>query len=267
MIKLNNELITPKYFSDATLDIKMDIDILNKDNNIIEWYFDNNEELIVLYFVTRYIQSKAIDNIDLFMPYIPNARKDRAQRSKDVFSLKYFSEIINNLNFKNVYVLDPHSIVSEALIDRIRIITPEKYILRVLDKLDASTIMFYPDEGAMKRYSGKFDKEFTYGIKVRDKETRVINSLQIEGDLENIKDKDILMVDDICASGKTLCIAAKKLKELGAKNIYVYVSHLENHATNSELLEVINKLYTTNSLFRNNHPKIEIIEISAKDIS
>ena len=38
------------------------------------------------------------------MPYISNARKDRAHREKDVFTLKYFANIINSLNFDNVYV-------------------------------------------------------------------------------------------------------------------------------------------------------------------
>ena len=52
------------------------------------------------------------------MPYIPNARKDRAHREKDVFTLKYFANIINSLNFDNVYVLNPHSNVSQRKLIR-----------------------------------------------------------------------------------------------------------------------------------------------------
>jgi len=70
--------------------------------------------------------------------------------------------------------------------------------------------MFYPDEGAVKRYADSFNKEFVYGIKVRNKETRVIDDYRIEGDVENVKGKDILMIDDICASGKTLTNALKQ---------------------------------------------------------
>lgn len=262
MIKLNENTVTPKYFSDGALDIKIEADLLKYgQKNTISWYFDNNEELIVVYFLAQHLHSKGIDDIDLYMPYIPNARKDRAQREKDVFSLKYFAEIINSLRFRNVTVLDPHSVVSEALIDHIRVITPEKYIHQVLAGLDEPVMMFYPDEGAVKRYADKIDRSFAYGIKVRNKETRVINSLEIEGDLDNIKGSSILMVDDICASGKTLGIAARKLKELGAGNIYVYVSHCENTVLKSELLDVIQELYTTDSIFRNEHLKIRIINI------
>lgn len=260
MVFLNGTKVEPKYYTDGTLDIKIDLELLKQgETNTIEWRFDNNEELIVVYFLARHLQSKGIDDIELLMPYIPNARKDRAQRDKDVFSLKYFSELINSLRFKRVVVLDPHSPVSEALIDRIRVITPEKYVHSILEKLSDSTIMFYPDEGAVKRYADKIGREFIYAMKTRDKNTRAITSLRIEGDVDCISGKDILMVDDICSSGKTLCIAAEKLKEMGARNIYVYVSHCENTVLNSALLDVITELYTTDSIIRGGHPKIKII--------
>lgn len=260
MILLNKTKVIPKYFSDGALDIKVDYSLLDFNNtNVIDWHFDNNEELIVVYYLTKHLQNKGIKDIELFMPYIPNARKDRAQQNHHVFTLKYFSEIINSLNFNKVTVLDPHSMVSEALIDRINIITPEKYINQVLDKLDDQTIIFYPDEGAVKRYSNKINKEYVYGMKTRDINTRVIKKLQIEGNIENIKGKDILMIDDICASGKTLYIAGKELKELGANNLYVYVSHCENTVIDSELLDLITELYTTDSIIRKENPKIKII--------
>ena len=261
MISLNGNPVTPKHFSDGALDIKIEPELLNHEGlNTISWRFDNNEELIVVYFLARHLQTKGIREVELRMPYIPNARKDRAQREKDVFSLKYFAEMINQLQFSRVVVLDPHSIVSEALIDRIRVITPEKHIHQVLEELGESVIMFYPDEGAVKRYADKTDRPYVYGMKTRDKTTRVINDYRIEGNLDIIAGQDIMMVDDICASGKTLAIAAGKLKELGARHLYVYVSHCENTAVQSELLDIITRLYTTDSIFREEHPKIRVLE-------
>ncbi|MBQ7145591.1 MAG: ribose-phosphate pyrophosphokinase [Lachnospiraceae bacterium] len=260
MITLNGKEVSPKYFSDGALDIKIEPELLNFEGlNIIGWRFDKNEELISIYFLTRHLQSKGIRDVELRMPYIPNARKDKAQREKDVFSLKYFAEIINQLQFSRVVVLDPHSTVSEALIDRIRVITPEGYIHAVLEELGDQAILFYPDEGAVKRYADKTDRPYVYGMKTRDKTTRVINDYRIEGDLEIIAGRDILMVDDICASGKTLAIAAGKLKELGAGELFVFVSHCENAAVKSGLLELITRLYTTDSIFRETHPKIRLL--------
>ena len=96
-------------------------------NNEIEWHFENNEELVTLVFLTKHLRS--YDNtrkINLSLPYIPNARQDRVKTSEDVFTLKYFAGVINSLGFKTVTVLDPHSSVSEALIDNIIIEKPQK---------------------------------------------------------------------------------------------------------------------------------------------
>ena len=262
MIFLNETEVNPKHFSDGALDVKIEYSLLKfGETNTIEWRFDNNEELIVVYFLARHLQNKGIHDIELHMPYIPNARKDRAQRYKDVFSLKYFSEIINSLNLSRVIVLDPHSIVSEALFNNLVVRTPEKYVHTLLEELGSETLMFYPDEGAVKRYSDKIGGEYVYGMKTRDKTTQVIQSLLIVGYFVNIPGKNILIIDDICASGKTLCIAAKKLKELGAKNLYVFVSHCENTVIQSELLDEITTLYTTNSIMREEHPKIKLIHV------
>ena len=260
MILLNGTEVLPKHFSDGTLDIKIDPALLKPgETNVLTWRFDNNEELVAVYFLARHLQTKGITETELHLPYIPNARKDRAQREKDVFSLKYFSEIINSLQFKRVVALDPHSIVSEALIDRISVVTPEQHVHAVLEQLPASTILFYPDEGAVKRYAEKIGRNFVFGMKQRNLETRAIQQFRIEGDLESLRGNDVLMVDDICASGKTLCVAAEKLKEHGAKDLHVYVSHCENTVLQSDLLDVITTLYTTDSIFRGSHPKIQFV--------
>ena len=41
----------------------------------------------------------------------------------------------------------------------------------------------------------------------------------------NVKDKTCIIVDDIIDSGGTIVNAAKALKEKGAKEVYVYITH------------------------------------------
>ena len=53
-----------------------------------------------------------------------------------------------------------------------------------------------------------------------------------------------------------------QLKENGAKNIYIYASHVEPTVLEYGLLDApdLKKIYTTNSIWRNvEHPKVEII--------
>ena len=129
-------------------------------------------------------------------------------------------------------VLDPHSYVSEALLERVDVQTPKKYVEHVLEKISEigkeNILMFYPDEGAMKRYSSMFDCPYAFGIKKRDWATGQIQGLEVSGQKELVEGSTILIVDDICSKGGTFYHSAKALRELGAKDVYLYVSHCEN---------------------------------------
>ena len=123
--------------------------------------------------------------------------------------------------------------------------------------------MFYPDEGAGKRYSGMIPLPYAFGIKKRDWKTGNILGLDVAGDVESISGKNILIVDDICSKGGTFFFSAKKLKELGAKNIYLHITHCENTIFEGQLLsgELIKRIYTTNSILTKNHAMIEVTKL------
>lgn len=258
MIKINGEIIDIKHFPDGTLLMKLK----GISNPIIQWNFESNEELVALIFLTRHLNSVGVKDITLFMPYIPNARQDRVKTDEDIFTLKYFAEIINTLNFKAVFVLDPHSAVSEALIENISIVSPDELITQTISDCEPD-ILFYPDEGAMKRYLGMVTKEYVFGIKKRDWQNGKIEGLDVCGDIDKIKGKNVLIIDDICSRGGTFYHSANKLKELGANKIYLYVTHCENTIFEGELLkgDLIEKIYTTNSILTKNHEKIEVYEL------
>lgn len=267
-----------RRFPDGSLSLK-----LPPIDNILEphvsWYYEGDSELFTLICLRKHYADR---EMTLHMPYCPHARMDRVKEQSDVFTLKYFCEIINSLNFKMVSVNDVHSNVATALLDRVVNISPDKdieYAIKsipieiclVEDVMDFmggykklySGMLFFPDEGAMKRYSGMFDLPYAYGIKKRNWETGKIEGLDVIGDTSSIAGKDILIVDDICSKGGTFLRSAKKLKELGARKIYLYVTHCENTILEGELLTsgLIEKVFTTDSIFTKNHEKIEVIKI------
>lgn len=267
MIILDGKEIALNKFPDGTLLLKESVQPYI-DNDLREarivWHFENNEEMIAIMFLTRHLQSNGVVFVHLVMPYIPNARQDRVKTNEDVFTLKYFAEFINSLGFNSVTVLDPHSSVSEALIDNLIIESPERFIQRAINDVytrERNLITFYPDEGAMKRYSGMLKMNYAFGIKKRDWRTGVIQGLDVSGQTDKIKDSAVLIIDDICSKGGTFYHSAKKLKELGAKNIYLYVSHCENSVLYGDMIKsgLIEKVYTTNSIFTERHEKIEVM--------
>ena len=269
MIKINGKTVDVKKFPDGTLLLKEDVPYNFEDYReaTITWLFENNEELVTLIYVVKHLKSHGVFSLYLNMPYIPNGRMDRVKTSEDVFTLKYFAEVINWLKFDSVIVLDPHSSVSEALIDNIVVKHPYEYVWKAVNSEDIggtdNLTLFFPDEGAMKRYSEMFDLPYTFGIKKRDWKTGRIEGLDVSGMTDLIKNKKILIVDDISSRGGTFYHSAKKLKELGASEIYLYISHCENTILEGEIFNsgLIERVFTTNSIFTKEHEKITVMEV------
>lgn len=265
MIKVNGEVINyNNTFPDGTMSLRLNVERNARTN--ISWYYESDYEMAVLFYITSHLRS-ANNKIHLYMPYIPNARMDRVKNPDEIFTLKYFAEFINSLGFEEVFVRDPHSNVSCALINNLIVTDIDYYphkALSLLEKENIDVVLYYPDEGAMKRYSESKlskDRPYTFGIKKRDWRTGKIEGIMV-ADTEIIKGKDILIVDDICSKGGTFYYSAKALKEAGANDIYLYVTHCENTIFKGELINsnLIKHIYTTRSVFTLAHEKITVLK-------
>ena len=254
MIKVGNVEIKQGQFPDGTLLMKFDpngdeFDI--RGNIIVEWYYENDAELFSLICVKRHLDRiYSYSDVVLEMPYIPHARMDRVKSDEDVFTLKYFCEVINSLNFKVVHVRDAHSNVSLALLNNVEEMPITNYVLDAIFEAQAD-VLFFPDEGAMKRYSGGFDIPYAFGMKKRDWKTGQIQGLDIIN-AEAVKDKNVLIVDDICSRGGTFYHSAKALKAAGAKSVSLYVTHCEKTIILGEMAStdgLVDHVYTTKSIF------------------
>ena len=240
-------------FPDHSLLLKLDPDKMfdNRGAIKVEWLYEGDSELFTLICVKRHIDRHfSTKEVVLEMPYIPHARMDRVKSDEDVFTLKYFCEVINSLNFKIVWVRDAHSNVSLALIDNVCDTGVKAYIRKAIE-LSGANAMFYPDEGAMKRYSSESELPYAFGMKKRDWKTGKIEGLDIIN-ADNIVGKDVLIVDDICSRGGTFYHSAKALKAAGAKSVSLYVTHCEETITLGELAAsdgLVDHVYTTRSIF------------------
>lgn len=294
MITINGIEIVRKTFPDGSLCLlDLNNSLLNPNKNYeIVWLYEGDYEIFMLICIVKHLRSKMYNNVsfNLTMPYVVNSRLDRTHSDNEVFTLKYFADIINDLKFNKVVIVDPHSIVSEALIDNVCVLRPSNIISNVIDKMRSlndfevdkqqinlvrELVIYFPDDGAYKRYKDlPCFKNFNciYGKKERDWETGKIlgieiydkNGSKLTNELENC---NVLMVDDIISYGGTLAYSADKLKEMGAAHISAYATHVENSVFDEEkgtLLKryndkIIDTVYTTNSIYHGNHPMVEVI--------
>lgn len=254
MIRVCDIDVCPDRFPDHTLLLKISDEVRHQcemtDDIVIDWFYEHDAELFTLICVKRYLDEHFYEvSIHLNMPYIVHARMDRVKNDEDVFTLKYFCEVINSLNFATVWVRDAHSNVSLALLNNVKEEPVKPFIIDAVGQSDAD-VLFFPDEGAMKRYSSEFNIPYAFGMKKRDWKTGQILGLDIIN-AEVVKDKNVLIVDDICSRGGTFYHSAKALKAAGAKSVSLYITHCEGTITTGDLAAsdgLVDHVYTTKSI-------------------
>ena len=268
MIKLDGKIVSQEHFPDNSLRIEPINDNvfdfswggMIPSTKRITWHYENDAELFTIICLRKHFANK---EMILEMPYCPHARMDRVKNNSEFFTLKHFADVINSLNFSEVKIYDPHSNVCAALINNVRVIAPYNEIQKTLKAIGTTNLVaFYRDEGAMKRGTSYLTGAYAFGIKKRDWGTGKILGLELMNK-DVVNNTNVLIIDDICSRGGTFLHSAKALKEAGARNIYLYVTHCENTILEGELLTsgLIEKVYTTNSIFTKEHEMIEVFEL------
>jgi ribose-phosphate pyrophosphokinase len=274
MITVNSIEIRFGQFPNGETNIITDFELLKAPSSEIVFKYENDSDLIKLMLVKKHLDHvnarryDCIDSARLIISYMPYSRQDRSEGGS-VFTLKHVAEFINSLNFRTVTVLEPHSDVTPALLNKCITEYPTTTLLKkAIEEIGfdiEKDYIFYPDAGAQKRYSSKNPgfKEIV-GFKKRDFKSGKIESLQVVG-AKNVCDSKIIIVDDLCSRGGTFIMSAKKLKEIGAAEIYLVVTHCEETILQGEILitNLIQKVFTTDSII--NDPHLSKIKVFRSD--
>ena len=124
-----------------------------------------------------------------------------------------------------------------------------------------------PDVGGTER-ARALGKILDVGLAIVDKRRPSPGKSKVMNVIGNVNEKTCIIVDDIIDSGGTIVNAAQALKERGAKDVYVYITHgvLSGEAVEKIKKSVIKKLIITDTI--DNHEKvnkannIEVLSIS-----
>lgn len=272
MVKINGFKFKDEQFHNGEV-IFEKVDMIDNKLNIIEMNFKDNRDITAVLFARQWLKDKAPNaGCILIMKYCPYERMDR-EINAQLFSMKYFAEILSKFEFDKVIILDPHSQVCVNLLKNqgidVQILNLEDYIIKVIDEFKPD-YLFYPDKGAAKKYPEllkNIDIPYFFGVKVRDLENkgRIKDYELVEA--PELTDKKVLIIDDICCLGGTAYNAAVLMKDKGASQVAFYISHCENGVFVGRLLKTeedrytVDKIYTANTmLLDGTHENIVIIE-------
>ena len=186
----------------------------------------------------------------LVLPFIPAARQDRINPSGDyLFTLKSVAKMINDRGIDEVLVLDPHSNVATALIDRSHVFPLSQVLQNFYSEYDA---VIAPDAGAGHR--AQEAAEALGGLPVIQAEkTRDVATGKLSGFAVNVEPKGhYLVFDDICDGGGTFLGLGEKIKEQKA-TADLFVSHGVFSKGTDELHKIYRTVTTTDSTLFDKH--------------
>ncbi|MDX2027793.1 MAG: ribose-phosphate diphosphokinase [Alphaproteobacteria bacterium] len=228
-IYINDELVEAKQFAGGERNINIGV-IETGDSVNVTAYLLNSDDIFDLLLTTDALRRRSADvGIDLTIPYFSYARQDRVCNPGEALSVDVMVRLVNSLNCNTVTVFDPHSQKTMDGLANARAITAADVIaqspLKDLIKLAALELVA-PDKGAITRTNLVCDAlgglPVHYCTKERDSVSHEITKTVISGDVQG---KSLIIIDDICDGGRTFIQLGKALKEAGAKDVYLYVTH------------------------------------------
>lgn len=224
MIYLNGDMVNVTLFPDNTSQVwKLDESHLTKESIKITWEYSHEGEIMQLAQLKQLLDL-TIDRVYLYIDYLPYGRQDKSVSNDSTFALYTFAKILNTLNFTEIWILDPHSVIALGAIRKSRAVYPHSSLRQAI-RATTSNLLCYPDSGAVDKYMKVYDDldhPSIYGKKVRDQTTGYITSYELVGDPWNSR---VIIVDDICDGGKTFELLAHDLYETGAEEVNLFVTH------------------------------------------
>ena len=230
-----------------------------------------NDNLMELLLCIDALKRSSAKNITAVIPYFGYARQDRKVVPRTSISAKLVSNLITKAGADRVVTVDLHAGQIQGFFDIPvdNLFSTPIFARHVRKRIKSKKIICVaPDVGGTER-ARALGKLLNVGLAIVDKRRPKPGQSQVMNVIGDVKNQTCVIVDDIIDSGGTIVNAAKALKQRGAKEVYVYITHgvLSGDAVKKIKNSVIKNLVITdtidNSQKTKNVKNIEVLPISS----
>ncbi len=271
--------VESKKFPDGERYLKINGNIDDEVIIIQSTAYPQDENILELLFLIKTVKELGAKKVKVVMPYMGYARQEKRFNPGEAVSAKIVAELIESsgadefitFNIHEKCVLDFFNIPAKTL-------SAMPAIAEFIKDNNEKPLIVAPDKGAYpfaQEIAKILDCECTYLSKVRlgpDKvETRIVD-VRCDGadetvNVDAVKDKKAVIIDDIIATGGTIVNAIKILKQYGAKSVDVCCVHpiLVNGATARIYEAGANSIISTNSI-SSDTSRVSLADIIANEL-
>lgn len=215
-----------KQFSDGEIWFKYNENIRGCDVFLVQSTQPPAEHLMELLIMLDAAKRSSAKRITAVIPYFGYARQDRKDRPRVAITAKLVADLLAAAGADRVLTMDLHAAQIQGFFN---IPFDHLYASAIfMNYYEAKGIpdlaVVAPDIGSMKM-ARAYAEFLGAPLAVVDKRRPTQNVSEVMTIIGDVKDHNILMVDDLIDTGGSLTLAAQAIKKLGAKDIYACCTH------------------------------------------
>lgn len=198
---------------------------------IIQSFRNTNDDIWELYLAIDAIKKAGAKNVTAILPIFPYARQDRKHKSGTPISAQIFCNTLASIGLDRLICYDLHSdqiqgmMPNSVIFDHITMTSFVSYNIKNIIKNVHEWTFVSPDAGAVKRSVKYANFCNATDLVIMDKtrtEANVVDSVRLIGD---VKDKNVIVCDDMIDTGSTLSKNSDELSINGCGDIWLVCTH------------------------------------------
>ncbi|MHB9302765.1 ribose-phosphate diphosphokinase [Thermofilum pendens] len=183
--------------------------------------------LLELLLTVEALSSYAQGSVIAVVPYLAYARQDKRFLEGEPISIKVVLKALEAAGASGLLAVDVHQprVLSEWLSIPSKNVLPFEDIAGYLYGKVKNAVVLAPDMGALeraRRVAELIGADFDYLVKERD---RVTGEVRVQPKSLEVNGRDVVIVDDIISTGKTIALAAKSALAQGASSVTAVCTH------------------------------------------
>jgi ribose-phosphate pyrophosphokinase len=217
---------TINRFADGEVFVRIDENIRGADIFIVQPTNPPAENVIELLLMVDAVRRASAARITVVLPYFGYARQDRKDQPRVAIGAKMMARMIETCGADRVLGLDFHAHQVQGFFDVPvdHLYAAPVFTAHYRKKGLTDLVVVAPDVGSAKMARG-FAKRLNGTLAIIDKRRPTANVAEVVNVVGEVEGKDCLIPDDMIDTAGTVSEAARALKALGAKDIYVCATH------------------------------------------
>ncbi len=239
-------------FSDGEVHFFIDENVRGEDVFIIQsGCFDADSHLMELFVMIDAFKRASAERITAVVPYYPYARQDWKDRPRVAISARLVADLLEAAGANRVLTMDLHSPQIQGFFSiPVDNLTAAPVLARYIQDLSLKDLTIVsPDAGGVGR-ARVFAKRLKANLAIIDKRRPAPNEARVLHVIGDVKDRDVVIVDDMVDTGGTLVHSVDALIQKGARRVFAACSHpvLSGAAVERIAGSQLEKIIVTNTI-------------------